>query len=236
MQLKDGGVNKGYFQLSGDNVRLGTNSGNSTGDLIIRMNGSDRIGIDNAGNMGIGTTSPTSKLHVAGRGLFKGSGEVIAVDGTGNPNIGFYSNGTFKSFISQSPSELYIGVNGGPLHLDATQIAIGGVVSGSTAYKLAVNGKIICEEVKVKLVSSGWPDYVFGNEYKLQPLQEVEKFIQTNKHLPNIPSAAEVEKNGIEIADMQKRTMEKVEELTLYIIDLQKQITDLKAKEAARNN
>ncbi|MEP6712221.1 MAG: hypothetical protein ABJA37_07395 [Ferruginibacter sp.] len=227
IQLSDANVKKGYFQLSGDNVRMGTNSGNAAGDLIFRMNGTDRAVIDNAGNMGIGTVSPTSKLHVAGHTYMNGNGEVLGIDGT-SANIGFYYNGGYKSFISQASSELYIGVNGGPLHLDATQIAIGAVVAGSTAYKLAVNGKIICEEVKVKLVSSGWPDYVFANDYKLQPLHQVEQFIQTNKHLPNIPSAAEVEKDGIALGDMQKRMMEKIEEMTLYIIDLQKQVSTLK--------
>ena len=127
---------------------------------------------------------------------------------------------------------MFIGVNGGPLHLDGTQVAIDAVLAGSPGYKLAVTGKIICEEVKVKLVSSGWPDYVFANDYKLRPLQEVEKFIQINKHLPNIPSAAEVEKNGIEVGDMQKRMMEKIEELTLYVIELQKQVDDLKKNQS----
>jgi hypothetical protein len=58
----------------------------------------------------------------------------------------------------------------------------------------------------------------------------VEKFIAANKHLPNIPSAVEVEKNGIEVGDMQKRMMEKIEELTLYVIELEKQVNELKGK------
>lgn len=94
-----------------------------------------------------------------------------------------------------------MGNNAGNIHLDAAQIAIGNVIAGSSAYKLSVTGKIICEELKVKLVSSGWPDYVFDKKYKLPSLAHVEKYINENKHLPNIPSAAEVEKNGIEVGD-----------------------------------
>ena len=124
-----------------------------------------------------------------------------------------------------------MGVNGGNLQLDATgQVAIGNVIPAASAYKLTVTGKIICEELKVKLVSSIWPDYVFDKKYKLPTLSYLENFIEKNKHLPNIPSAAEVEKNGIEVGDMQKKMMEKIEELTLYIIDLQKQIDLLKTK------
>lgn len=226
IQMQDGGTNKGYFQLSGDNVRMGTNSGNSTGDLIIRMNGTDRIAVDNFGNMGIGTTSPVSKLHVSGRGLFQGTGEVLAVDGS-NPNIGFYYNGAYHSFIAQGPTELYMGVNGGNLHLDGAQIAIGAVVPAASAYKLAVNGKIICEELKVKL-SASWPDYVFNKNYGLLPLNELEKYVAQNNHLPNIPAAAELERDGMEVGNMQKKMMEKIEELTLYVIDLQKQLINLK--------
>jgi hypothetical protein len=95
-------------------------------------------------------------------------------------------------------------------------------------YALSVNGKIVCEELKVQL-SESWPDYVFGNDYKLSSLKQVENFIKLNKHLPNIPSAAEIEKNGLSIGEMQKKMMEKIEELTLYIIQQQKEIESLKS-------
>lgn len=119
---------------------------------------------------------------------------------------------------------------GGYIQLNPTgggNVAIGNITSTSSGYKLAVTGKIICEEVKVKL-STAWPDYVFNEDYKLPALSDIEKFIQQNKRLPNIPSASEVAKNGIEVGDIQKRMMEKIEELTLYIIDMQKQIDSLK--------
>ncbi len=158
IQLQNSGVDKGFIQLSGDNIRIGTNSGNTGGKFVIRTNGSDNF----------------------------------FVDANGNVNIG-----------SQTDAPGFI---------------------------FRVGGRMICEEVKVKLQSSGWPDYVFSASHNLPSLKDLDKFIQANKHLPNIPSAAEVEKNGLELGDMQKRMMEKIEELTLYIIQQQKELDVLKHK------
>jgi hypothetical protein len=94
--------------------------------------------------------------------------------------------------------------------------------------KLAVNGTVHAKEVVVDLV--GWPDYVFENKYKLMPLDELEKSINANKHLPNIPSADDVECYGIGLGDMNKKLMEKVEELTLYIIQLNKELQGVKSQ------
>ncbi len=101
-----------------------------------------------------------------------------------------------------------------------------GAGNPATGYALSINGKLVCEELKVQL-DAAWPDYVFSDQYKLKPLGELESFIQTNKHLPNIPSAAEVESNGLMVGDMQKKLLEKVEELTLYVIELNKQNKEL---------
>jgi hypothetical protein len=111
----------------------------------------------------------------------------------------------------------------------------GNVGIGTTAingYKLAVNGEAIFTRVKVKPFS-GWPDYVFSRDYRLLSLQEVEKYIKDNNHLPNVPSATEVEKEGLDLAEMNKKLLQKVEELTLYIIEQQKTIDRLQAKDAA---
>lgn len=229
---------KTFMMLDGDDMKIGTNSGNAAGNFIIRTNGSDKVFVDDAGNVGIGVANPTFKLSVNGGVNINRSGEVLRLDGTGT-SINFYEAGSFKSFITHSSSGLYMGVNNGNIRLDVSNghVAIGNVVLNGVnadAFKLAVSGKIICEEVKVKLVSSSWPDYVFGDNYRLKPLGEVEQYIQQNRHLPNIPAAAELEKNGMEVGDMQKRMMEKIEELTLYIIDLQKQVEQLK-KEGNKN-
>jgi hypothetical protein len=227
LSFKTGGNDKGFVQLSGNDLRLGTYSTNDVGKFVARVNGVDVLNITPAYNVGIGTTTPAAKLDVAGNIFAHANGEVMKIDGT-NPTINFSNNGVFKSFITQNANELYIGVNG-RLHLDATSsVSIGVVDTDGDDYKLAVNGRVVCEELKVKL-SENWPDYVFKSDYNLLPLKDLKSFINQYKHLPNIPSADTVEKEGIQVGDMQKKLMQKVEELTLYILDLQKQIDELKS-------
>jgi hypothetical protein len=99
----------------------------------------------------------------------------------------------------------------------------------ATGYALSVKGKIMCEELRVQL-SGSWPDYVFSDNYELPSIHQLEKYIQLNKHLPGIPAASNLEMEGLAVGDMQKRMMEKIEELTLYIIQQQKEIEALKAR------
>jgi uncharacterized small protein (DUF1192 family) len=84
--------------------------------------------------------------------------------------------------------------------------------------------------LKVNVTLTDWPDYVFENDYQLLSLTELEKFIQTNKHLPGVPSASEVEINGADVGNTQAVLLKKVEELTLYIINLRKEIETLKSE------
>ncbi|MBO9657710.1 MAG: hypothetical protein J7527_02705 [Chitinophagaceae bacterium] len=81
---------------------------------------------------------------------------------------------------------------------------------------------------KVKVDNNSWPDYVFLPNYSLLSLKEVERFIDANGHLPGVPSAAEVEKNGVDLGDNQATLLKKIEELTLYILKQQKEIDELK--------
>jgi hypothetical protein len=103
------------------------------------------------------------------------------------------------------------------------------IVGTLTADDLKVTGLLCAKEVRVKLSGAPcWPDYVFSNNYNLMPLNELEQFVTENHHLPNVPSTAEVEANGVNVGEMNAILLQKVEELTLYIIDLQKQINELK--------
>lgn len=97
-----------------------------------------------------------------------------------------------------------------------------GSSTGATGYLLSVAGKIMCTELRVQNTAS-WPDYVFADDYNLKSIDELEQHIKTEKHLPGVPSACEVEENGIAVGEMQKVMMEKIEELTLYIIALKKE-------------
>lgn len=87
-------------------------------------------------------------------------------------------------------------------------------------YKFAVNGDAIFTRIKVKNNAS-WPDYVFEESYKLPPLADIAAYVKTYKHLPEIPAAAEVEKDGLDVGEMNKQLLKKVEELTLYLIQQQ---------------
>lgn len=98
-------------------------------------------------------------------------------------------------------------------------------------YKLFVEDGILTEKVRVSVkTTANWADYVFAPEYNLMPLNEVEKFTKENNHLPNVPSAKELTENGLDVAQMDAKLMEKVEELTLYLIEQNKQIEQLKAE------
>ncbi|MDX1407333.1 MAG: hypothetical protein R3330_04350 [Saprospiraceae bacterium] len=97
----------------------------------------------------------------------------------------------------------------------------------SGAYKLVVDGKILAEELRVQN-SLDWPDYVFSEEYELTTLGDVEVFIRKHGHLPHLPSAAQVEKDGIVLGEMQALLLRQIEELTLHVIRQQKEIDLLK--------
>jgi hypothetical protein len=105
-------------------------------------------------------------------------------------------------------------------------MAIGGE-DFATGYLLSVNGDVICEELRVELVAD-WPDYVFREEYDLMTLPELDRFIKQNGHLPEVPPAEEIEDGGFEVGEMQKLMMKKIEELSLYVIQQQQEIEELK--------
>ncbi|MBK6963269.1 MAG: hypothetical protein IPH20_04835 [Bacteroidales bacterium] len=107
-----------------------------------------------------------------------------------------------------------------------------GTTTQAAGYDLSVNGKIACTEVLVQAFAS-WPDYVFAPDYDLMSLSSLEESINRNKHLPGIPSAAQVESEGIQLGDMQVKLLEKVEELTLHLISQDKQIRQLQAEISA---
>lgn len=99
------------------------------------------------------------------------------------------------------------------------------------AYKLYVETGILTEKVRVSIkTSSNWADYVFDQSYRLMPLAELKKFIITNQHLPGIPSAKQLVQTGLDLGEMQSKQMAKIEELTLYLLDLNDKISALEKK------
>jgi len=96
-----------------------------------------------------------------------------------------------------------------------------GIGTTNPTEKLSVNGKIRAREIKVE--ASNWPDYVFEEGYKVGTLEGLESYIKANKHLPEVPDAKEVEANGVALGEMNKLLLKKIEELTLYVIELKKE-------------
>lgn len=112
-------------------------------------------------------------------------------------------------------------------------LRIGNSVGLPAGYKLYVQQGILTEKVKVAVANTAnWSDFVFAKDYKLQSLSDVENYISNNQHLPGIPSAKEVVNDGVDVATMDAKLLQKIEELTLYVIQQQKEIDKLKA---ARN-
>jgi hypothetical protein len=95
---------------------------------------------------------------------------------------------------------------------------------------LTVNGKIYAREIEVTLDDYPIPDYVFAPDYKILPLNELETYVKTNQHLPEIPSESDIKANGANLGEMNVALLKKVEELTMYIIDLKKEVDGIKKK------
>lgn len=151
----------------------------------------------------------------------------MVIMGTGNVGIGSSTpEGKLSvqtSSGSSGESAMLVRSNGGSTECMVVRangnVGIGTITPQS---RLAVNGKITCKEVEVTL--AGFPDYVFEKDYRLMSLAEVEAYIAANGHLPNVPSACEVEENGLGLGEMNKILLEKVEELTLHAIEREKQM------------
>jgi hypothetical protein len=107
------------------------------------------------------------------------------------------------------------------------QIGAEQVSSGPHAnYKLSVDGKLVAREMVVTTDEDYWSDFVFEKDYFLRPLSEVERFIALNRHLPDVPSGKEVLKNGQDLGRMDAILLRKIEELTLYVIELEKRLNE----------
>ncbi len=161
-------------------------------------------------------------------------GDYMYLGSTGN------SSNTTQSAIFLSQIAMLFGRgsdNGDNISSEWMRILYNGNVSIGTpksdftdgSYKLTVNGKVRAQEIKVTMLE--WADFVFNKDYKLRPLNEVEQYIKEKKHLPDIPSAHEVSATGINLGEMNTKLLQKIEELTLYMIELEKKVEALEKSE-----
>ena len=194
------------------------------------------------GNVGIGTKTPTQSLDVNGHVKF----DALSSSHT-NLQIGHDVND--RIIVDNSLTKPYGGgyffrvtpdpsLNVPHNYIDVMMLTDKGNVGIGTGdtkgFKLGVNGKIAATEVKVATYAN-WPDFVFKEDYTLPTLKEVENHIKTKGHLENIPSAKEVAKNGVLLGEMNKNLLQKIEELTLYTIQQEKEIIKQKEEEKQQN-
>jgi len=217
------GSAKMFWESPGDNFEF-VNADNST--VALQLGEMGEVGVNT------GIFSDQHKLHVEGGALADYNVVQPAVDWdtgdnylgmyfTDNPELRWNSDATsYFEFKAADTGEV-------PLRLSSEgKVGINTDCFTGT-HSLYIEGSAIAEEIFVQL-KSAWCDYVFADDYYLRPLAEVEDYIKENGHLPNIPSAAEIEETGIPVGEMERLLTEKVEELTLYVIELKKEIDTLK--------
>jgi len=188
-----------------------------------------RFTIMDNGKVGIGTVSPAASLHIGVREITELTTEVsidrIAIQ---PPH---HTGGPWFINVRDKDSKAYLDLRYGTNKIyTVDHTGNMGIGTNNPDEKLTVNGKVHAAEIKVN--NSIWPDYVFRPSYKLMPLSKVESFIKTNGHLPEVPSAKEVEEKGIEVGANQALLLKKIEELTLYMIELKKENEGLKKEMA----
>ena len=214
-----------FFDARYGNVGIGRKPASGTARLSVDHPAGASLNVYANGNYRGGFQATDSTLEI-----FSALGS-IGIPGTPGKNIIFWPppapcDGPFC--IVSGPSGrigMYTNEPNARVHIVAGTNTSGVLIGPTSAipavgYMLNVDGKIICEELKVQL-SGSWPDYVFENNYPLLPLDQLQKQVMDQKHLPGVPSAAEVQAgNGVEMGDMQKRLLEKVEELYRYVFEL----------------
>ncbi|MCG8410263.1 MAG: hypothetical protein MI739_03155 [Bacteroidales bacterium] len=177
-----------------------------------------KFSVLNNGNVGIGTTNPTSVLEV-----YKSSNDLwtTAIKNNGGESKGLLvKNGHYAN-----KNAVIMQLEDWDGNVRMKVLATGNVGIGTTNpgnYKLAVEGKIGAREVVV--TTDDWADFVFDTNYDLMSLSELDNYIKANKHLPEIPTTKEVTEQGVAVGEMNAKLLQKIEELTLHVIDINKRV------------
>lgn len=233
-------------------VTLSTWIGNGGAEIGTRTNhplrfytfgGAPQMTLRTNGNLGLGTTNPSRLLHLRFDNTNTATSQLyLEQDGTGDAwmNFGLTGGRHFAMGIDNTDDQFKIGthstspsgVHTGTLFRMNSSGNVG-IGTASLTYRLNVNGTIRATEVRVE---TGWADFVFNDDFHLRPLSEVEKFIREHRHLPDVTPAADIQKEGLQVAKQMTEMMQKIEELTLYILELNKRIGQLETENAALKN
>jgi hypothetical protein len=236
VSLQGWSANNPYIEWrNADNTRQGY-MGWTTNNLSLIMENGYNFIIDH-GNVGIGTTSPQNLLDVNGKARFRRNGsatEGVTIDGEAltlqgwsgyNPYIEWRNaDNSRQGYLGWNTNRLSLTMeNGYNFTVEQGNVGIG---TATPDAKLAVKGSIHTQEVKVDLTGSVTPDYVFEQDYDLPTLAETETYIKENKHLPEVPSAKQMEEEGLNLKEMNLLLLKKVEELTLHLIEQNKMLAE----------
>ncbi|WP_313920595.1 hypothetical protein [Tahibacter sp.] len=226
--------------VQGEVMQIGAyNTATSTFTNYLNVDGTGDVGV--AQRLGVGTLTPNTALVVQANdpvlqvrddttdnsanaariqllersgGAFDG-GAFLRWDGDLNRlNIGTLNNGAATNLLTLDRASQSVGI---------------GTTTLDNSYALSVNGSIRAKEI---VVESGWADFVFADDYRLAPLPEVAQFIELNGHLPDVPSAARIAESGVPLGEMQTRLLQKIEELTLHMIAMDRDLARLRADNA----
>jgi hypothetical protein len=248
------------LSITGNLTTTGTISGNGSGlTNIIAANVTGNFNTINAGSNNITTTGTISGNAANIKGLLTVYGSmafnIITSDNAYNA-ISFYKKEATSiwDYANRSGWIGFVGNDivlqneaGGNTYIGGTKVVLGNVNAASlsttgnvaigtttarTGCALTVNGKIAAEEFEVVNDVTVYPDFVFESNYKLRPLKDLEQFVKGQKHLPDVPSAKQFKEDGYKVAEMNSLLLQKVEELSLYVIALNKQVEELKAEMA----
>ncbi|MFD2035513.1 tail fiber protein [Belliella marina] len=187
------------------------------------------------GRVGIGIINPSVELHVKGTVMVDGQFSVKSDDGNTAGYIGTTGDAGTANGVNISSNrgngKIVFSTLGGNLQEKMRITNTGNVGIGTTipTNKLEVNGTIRAKEVKLE--ATNWPDYVFEKGYELMPLKEVDAFIGENGHLPGLKSAKEYAEEGVDMLELNQKLLEKVEELTLHLIEQEKRIKQLERQQ-----
>lgn len=254
------GYNQGYFDVyNNTNQSISLNLKRSDGAQVFGIDGHSMVAYF-GGKLGVNTANPSSMLDIhAGSGSTDGTvglkiGSIdnypsleLGVENNYDAQIRTYGNdlnlyaGHFRNVGNHSTenhSMRFFTSKAGSTNWSVAKMILNedgnlGIGIATPQEKLAVNGKIRAKEIKVEV--TGWPDYVFKPDYEKMSLQELDNYIKANGHLPEVPAAAEVEKEGVALGEMNKILLKKIEELTLHLIEKDRELQQLKTESSSKD-